>query len=296
MGLLRGYPELSPSPFWVRIQTMHYGPHPTVCRPPMSVRSRLGRFRALLPILLVALLTGCATTQQDPIKGFWLPPDEAAWSHAPARGIDLKHEDGSISHVTQGAIQNAISVKGDIERASGVHAELGLVDTEQPNAFALHHQGRPVVAISLSWLRELGQDRDALATTIGHELAHLHLGHSGDERKEREQIRMGASQVLGTLMNIAGVPMGGTIASIGVTAFTRSFTREEERAADDYGIRWAVAAGYDPCGRVRTMKMYQRMQADGAGLPILSTHPGAAERSGIANELSLKTRGTPCGI
>lgn len=264
-----------------------------VIDPPMS---RLDTSRTLLLVLLTTLVTGCATTQQNPVETLWLPPDEGSWSHAPATGIELSHEDGSTTHVTQAAIRNAVTVKERIERVSGVHAELGLVDTASPNAFAFHHEGRPVIAISLSWLRALGHDRDALATTIGHELAHLHLGHSGDERKEREQVRMGASHVLGTLMNIAGVPLGGTIANIGVTAFARSFTRDEERAADDYGIRWAVAAGYDPCGRVRTMRIYRRMQADNHGPSFLSTHPGATERSEIANELSLKINGERCGI
>lgn len=258
--------------------------------------SKLSTSRAVLSILLAILLSGCATTQQNPINSLWLPPHEGAWPHVSTTGIDLTHGDGSISHISQTAIQNAVIVKERIERVSGVHAELGLVDTNSPNAFAFHHEGRPVIAISLSWLKELGHDRDALATTIGHELAHLHLGHSGDERKEREQIRMGASQVLGTLMNIAGVPLGGTIANIGVTAFARSFTRDEERAADDYGIRWAVAAGYDPCGRVRTMKMYQRVQSDENGLSFLSTHPGGTERSDAANNASLKINGRPCGI
>lgn len=245
-------------------------------------------------LLITVLISGCATTSENPIETLWLPFPQNTLDRVSTSGISLKRQDGTVQYISHNTVRNLTTVMNNVEKISGVNADLGLVDTDYPNAFAFHHEGRPVIAISLSWLKELGHDKDALATTIGHELAHLHLGHTGDKRKEREQIRMGASQVLGTLMNIAGVPMGGTIASIGVTAFARSFTRDEERAADDYGIRWAVAAGYDPCGRARTMKMYQRMQADEHDLSFLSTHPGATERSDAANDASLKIKGRLC--
>ena len=191
-------------------------------------------------------------------------------------------------------IRNVVNVKERVEQASGTRAELGLVDTDQPNAFAFNHQGRSVIVISLSWLDRLGHDSDALATTIGHELAHLHLGHTGAARKEREETARGASHLLGTLLSLAGVPMGGTIASIGVTAIARSFTRDEERAADDAGIRWAVAAGYDACGKARVVKMYQEMRSGAVDIPFLSTHPSYGERSDLANEFSQKAKGRDC--
>ncbi len=245
-------------------------------------------------LFLIAVVSGCATTSQNPVKAFWLPPSQDAWARVPAAGMNLKHQDGSSRNVSYTVVRNLVTVKERLEQTSGVRAELGLVDTDIPNAFAFQHQGRPVIAISLSWLDQLGHDTDALATTIGHELAHLHLGHSGAARKERKETAKGASLLLGTILNLAGVPIGGMIANIGVTAFARSFTRDEERAADDLGIKWAVAAGYDPCGRTSTMKMYQRMRTGILDIPFLSTHPGAAERSEVANEISLKSKGKPC--
>ena len=120
------------------------------------------------------------------------------------------------------------------------------------------------------------------------------MGHTGAARKKRDDTAKGTSHAVGTVLSLVGVPMGGAIASIGVTAYATSFTRDEERAADDYGIRWAVAAGYDPCGRARTMKMYQRLHAGSVDIPFLSTHPGAAERSDLANEYSRKLNSHSC--
>ncbi len=246
------------------------------------------------PLLFVFLLSGCATTQQNDVKAFWLPPSQDAWSQVPPSGLTLRRRDGAARFVSGPVVHNVVDVKENLERVSGVRADLALVEMDPPNALAFNYQGRPAIALSLSWLDQLGQDPDALATTIGHELAHIYLGHTGAARKKREETAQGTSQALGTLLNLSGVPMGGAIASLGVTAVARSFTRDEERAADDYGIRWAVAAGYDPCGRARTMEMYRRLRAGGADIPFLSTHPGATERSDLANEYSLKINNRPC--
>ena len=240
------------------------------------------------------LASGCASTRQSDVKGFWLPASQDAWSKVPPAGLTLRRRDGTARFVAEPVLHNVVMVKAALEQVSGVHADLGLVEMDPPNALAFDYQGRPVIAVSLSWLDQLGQDTDALATTMGHELAHIHLGHTGAARKKREESAQGSSQVLGTLLNLSGVPLGGAIAAIGVTAYARSFTRDEERAADDYGIRWAVAAGYDPCGRARTMKMYQRLGVGGTTIPFLSTHPGASERSDLANEYSRKINNRAC--
>lgn len=251
--------------------------------------------RSWILVVVSLFASGCATGPQDLVKELWVPPSQEAWEKVPPGGYKLSHRDGTNRHVSYALVRNLVAVKGRIEQVSGVRADLGLVDTELPNAFSFHYQGRPLVAISLSWLDRLGNDRDALAITIGHELAHLHLGHSGLARKEREDAAKGASQVVGLLLSFAGVPMGGTIASAGFTAYARSFSRDEERAADEHAIKWAVAAGFDPCGGVRTMRMYQRLRASAVDVPFLSTHPGAEERADAANDASLKARGKACG-
>jgi predicted Zn-dependent protease len=251
-----------------------------------------GSLRPLIIGLVVLASSSCATTQQSPVKALWLHPLQDHWTRVANTGVNLIHRDGSKRFVSAPIIRNVVTAKERIEQVSGVKAELGLVDTDFPNAFAFHHQGRPVIAISLSWLDQLGQDPDAIATTLGHELAHLHLGHGGAARKERQDAARSASQVL--ILNLAGVPMGGTIANIGVTAFARSFTRDEERAADDLGIRWASTAGYDPCGKAHVVKMYQRIRSGSLDIPFLSTHPSYGERSDVANEYSRKVRNRPC--
>jgi len=252
------------------------------------------RGRLLFPLLFLFLASGCATTQKNEVKALWLPPSQDAWAQVPPSGLTLRRRDGSARFVSGPVVHNVVDVKADLERISGVRADLALVDMGPPNALAFDYQGRPVIALSLSWLDRLGQDPDALATTIGHELAHTYLGHTGAARKKRDDTAQGTSQAVGALLSLTGVPMGGAIAALGVTAVSRSFTRDEERAADEYGLRWAVAAGYDPCGRARTMKMYRELHTGSADIPFLSTHPGATERSDLANEYSRKINHRAC--
>lgn len=237
-----------------------------------------------LTLLLLVLLSGCAS---HGIRESWLP-DEASWQSARIEGARLNYANGSPSkYIPPHKINALVLAKERLERASGTKAELALVETDAPNAFAVIHNGRPVIAISLSMLDALSSDRDALATTIGHELAHLHLGHLGAARAEREEA-IRAGEVAGALMNLV-VPWSGTIASAGNTAYQRSFNRDEERAADDLGIRWAVEAGYDACGHHRVMSAFQS-----PSVPFLSNHPGYVERSELASEYAVKATGKPC--
>lgn len=250
-------------------------------------------WRALLSITLLGLV-GCATTQQNPIKAVWALPADA-WSRGTVTGLSLRQKDGTIRAVPADKARTLTTVKQRMETVSPVRAELAIVETDTPNAFAFHHQGRQTIAFSLSWLDQLGHDADAIAVTMGHEFAHLHLGHSGAARKEREDTARGVSNVLGTILNVAGVPFGGTIAGLGVTAVARSFTRDEERAADELGLQWAIGAGFDACGKARAVAMYQRMRSGSLDIPFLSTHPSYGERSDLANDISMRTKGRGCG-
>jgi predicted Zn-dependent protease len=240
----------------------------------------------LYVVVAVVLLSGCAS--QGGIRESWLPQDPAYWEDARKNGASLRLQNGSVYRVIPPLdINRLVLVKERLERVSGVKSELALVETDSPNAFAIVHQGRQIIAFSLSMLDALGADRDALATTMGHELAHLHLGHLKGARKEREDtIKVG--QVAGAVMNVL-VPWSGTIASVGITAYQQSFTRDEERAADDQGLKWAIEAGYDPCGHYRVARAFHN-----PSVPFLSSHPGYAERSSLASEYALTATGKGC--
>lgn len=240
--------------------------------------------RSYLVVLL--LVTGCAS--QSPIKTAWTPTNEQ-WESVRKTGTNLNRPNGARLFLPAQIVNNLLTAKERIEARAGFTADLAIVETDSPNAFAKIHNGRPLVAFSTSYLHHLGRDRDAVATTMGHELAHLKLGHSGEAQKAREEAAQGISAAVGTAVGLF-VPFGATLTNVAVTSYYRSFTRDEERAADDLGLRWAVDAGYDPCGKARTVEVFAK--AYGASIPFLSTHPGYGERSELANEYA-KREGRP---
>lgn len=224
--------------------------------------------RPSLPLVLVALLAGCASSSPV-VRQTWLPASPDHWQGTVTSGVTLDMRNGSSRHIPGKVMDTVLTVKARLQDVSGVKAELALVDTEHPNAYATVHGSRPIIALSLSYLEHFGSDQDALAATIGHELAHVHLGHGAAAR------------------HADGVALNGVSGS-GAASELNSTARDEERHADTLGMKWATAAGYDPCGQARIFR------AMAHGTPTLSTHPGFAERIEAADAASKNTTGRSC--
>lgn len=250
----------------------------------------------LAAVLLCFLLSACATGSDvgNKVHDVWLPEGQDGWKVAAARGLTLHGSDKSKTRVVPApVVAKLIAAKERIELAGGARAELALVDSTQPNAFVFNYGKRRMVAFTLQWLDKLGHDGDAIAAVMGHELAHIHLGHSAADRRKRDKSAQEAGQVAGILLSIIGVPFGGTLAGTAASAYARSFTRDEERAADELGLKWAIAAGYDPCGMQRVMGMYDQLDRV-APHPWLSTHPGHEERAENASRMARAAGGAAC--
>lgn len=222
------------------------------------------------------LLTGCATPPEPaPAAQAWTP-DDAWWVAAGRSGGEFVAEDGSLRRVKARHARNLYEVGGRIREQSGIAADIALVDDDSLNAFATDTGGRRRIALTLPLLEAIGDDRDALATSIGHEAAHLHYAH-GATRRERNQ------PVIGDATAIAG------IISVNTT-----FSRYEEREADIKGIEWAVAAGFSPCGLARTLRLLEARTGGAEDGRFGATHPGYRERIRRAYALSKRLTGTGC--
>ncbi len=215
--------------------------------------------------LLALVLLPAGTVLAHPTKQTWLPVAPDHWQSMVAHGgVTLTLRDGGTKFIPATLMGAVLRVKSRLEAVSGQAAELALVHSEQPNAYALVHAGRPVIALSLSYLDRVGPDEDALAATIGHELAHLRMGHSSADRHAHGVMPQTGEQEEDLL------------------------AREQERAADTLGMQWVAQAGFDPCGQVRLFRTLS------AYVPAGATHPGLAERTTAANEAYRKASGRHC--
>jgi predicted Zn-dependent protease len=227
--------------------------------------------RKLLLALALAVLAGCTST---PV--IWNAEEIAATPYAL---MELRRHDPRdiAATVPVARVRGAVETVRRVGEVAGISPSLYLIDGAEPNAFATTHEGRHYVAVSVGLLDLLAEDLDAWAALMGHELAHLALGHV-ESTTQRGRASVAASQVLGAVLQASGIPFGGAVASVSVTAVERIYSRDEEREADRAGFDYAVRAGFDPGGAVR---LWEKMAAASRGsiaLPFLSSHPQDAER------------------
>ncbi len=164
-----------------------------------------------------------------------------------------------------------------------------VLDTADVNAFALPggyvYVTRGLVA--------LAQDEAELAGVIGHEIGHVTAGHSG-LRQDRSMIAsvgllvgsLGLA-VLGVDPTLARVAAeGAQIAAGGALA---SYSRADELAADNLGVRYLARAGYDPYAQADFMERlgaHGALEAriagrdyDPAATGFFASHPATADRT-----------------
>jgi metalloendopeptidase OMA1, mitochondrial len=173
------------------------------------------------------------------------------------------------------------TVAGRLSRATGQGGqnfqwEVSLVSDNQVNAFCL--PGGKIVVYT--GILPVTQNDAALATVMGHEMAHATSRH-------------GAQRVLQT--NLTQTAMTGVAASLGDMDYEKQraimgalgagakygilmpFSRKHESEADEIGLMYMARAGYDP---EESIRFWQRMEHASQGAPpeFLSTHPSHGTR------------------
>ena len=191
--------------------------------------------------------------------------------------IDLRNADNKVLlTVEKRTMQKLFLWHVRIARAANVQAELLLVDGDEPNAFAALIRDRRAVAINLGMVKLIGPDDDQFAALLGHEMAHWARGHV-DSGRTRSSTIQGLGTLVGVGLGIAGVPAAGLISGLSADIIESSFSRDDEREADTWGIDYMMAAGSDPWAAVR---LHEKMLALPGHLriPFLSSHPSSQER------------------
>ncbi|MDH3404539.1 MAG: M48 family metalloprotease [Acidobacteriota bacterium] len=144
-----------------------------------------------------------------------------------------------------------------------------LADDEIVNAFALPG-GRIYVTRGL--LAHLNREAE-LAGVLGHEIGHVSARHAVNGLSRELAITAG---VLAGLALFDVDDDAQAIAALGLGLLFLKFGRNQERQADELGVRYAERAGLDPWGVVdvlRVLEQVSRAQGDGWFPVWLSTHP-----------------------
>ena len=116
----------------------------------------------------------------------------------------------------------------------------------------------------------------ALATVLGHEVAHATAEHSA-ERIEREHLTKVAAAIIAGGVAFTPRQYVRVFALLG-TAGSLPFSRSQESEADHIGLVYMARAGYQPRQAVAFWKRMQRASKGKAPPEILSDHPSDAHR------------------
>jgi predicted Zn-dependent protease len=122
---------------------------------------------------------------------------------------------------------------------------------------------------------------DAVAVVMGHEVSHALLQHGN----ERMSAQLG-TEVVGTGLQVALSSKPVETQNAFLTAFgvgsqvglLLPFSRNQESDADEWGLKFAAMAGYNP---EEAISLWERMEKAGSGQKppeFLSTHPSEGKR------------------
>jgi len=245
---------------------------------------RIGR--SLGALAIAAAAAACAT---NPVTGrpevvLMSPERESAAGKQEAaeveRDIGLVNDPALTAYVAQiGSRLAKLSPRKDTAY------RFAIADMAEPNAFAL-----PGGYVYVSrGLLAYANTEDELAGVIGHEIGHVAARHAA--QRETRSIGVGLLSVLGAIA--AGVIGGGEAASaasqlgqVAGAGAIASYSRDQERQADQIGQQLAAAGGWDPAGLADflvTLDREGRIQEGGPrGPSFLDSHPQPGERATVA--------------
>ena len=149
-----------------------------------------------------------------------------------------------------------------------------VVDDPTPNAFAAPGGFIFITRGLLAMMRNEAE----LATVLGHEIGHVTARHSVSMMSKAQlgQIGLGVGSIISPT-----VAQFGELAAGGLQLLFLSYSRDDERQADDLGYRYALTQGYDVREMVKVFVSLQQTSKLAGDSPIpnwLSSHPYPAER------------------
>ena len=154
--------------------------------------------------------------------------------------------------------------------------QVSLIRSSQVNAFCL--PGGKIVVYT--GILPVTQNEPALATVLGHEMAHATSRHGSQRVLEQNLAQTAMTGVAISLSDMDYDKQRAVMGALGAgTQFgvLMPFSRKHESEADAIGLHYMARAGYDPRESIR---FWQRMESAGSAQPpeFLSDHPSHGAR------------------
>lgn len=149
-----------------------------------------------------------------------------------------------------------------------------VLDDPVVNAFALPGG---YIYVTRGILAHIGSEAE-LAGILGHEIGHVTARHSVGRMSTQQLAQLGLA--IGTALrpDLEGI---ANVAGAGLQVAFLKYGRDDERQADELGLRYMLRGNYDPREMPQVFDMLDRVTKDagGGGTPEwLSTHPNPGNR------------------
>lgn len=192
-------------------------------------------------------------------------------------GAPVKLPDGTtLSNIPIEHLRALYEAHDRIGAVSKVNSELALLIEPAPNARA--HFGQRMIVVTTGMLQIVGADANMIAAVLGHEFAYLSLRHAVQRALNVDALVYGgmavASNVSGRTKDNAAALRAG-VAAVGLMA--ASFSRRQEKEADQVGVELMSRAKYDPQGVLKLLEIFVKL-AGNRQTGYLDSHPGFEDR------------------
>jgi beta-barrel assembly-enhancing protease len=226
-------------------------------------------------------LTGCSHNPVTGKKELHLISESQEISLGEQHYLVMQQAQGGEYLPDDGALACYVQDVGDkLARVSdrpSLPYQFVVLDNSIPNAWALPG-GK--IAINRGLLLELHSEAE-LAAVLAHEIVHSAARHGaqGMERGILMQLGLlGFSQVLKD-HKYENIAVGAAAVGTGLVAL--KYSRNAEFEADHYGIKYMVAAGYDPQAAVELQRIFLSLSKEKESnwfVGLFATHPPSLER------------------
>ncbi len=179
-------------------------------------------------------------------------------------------------------VQARADEMGKISHRPNIQYHLRILDSPVVNAFAVPGG---YVYLTRGILAQLNNEAE-LTGVIGHEMGHIAARHTVSQQSKQQ---------LGQLLLIGGMIASEKFASYaqyamqGMQLLFLSFSREDERQADQLGVEYSSKIDYDAHKMADFFNVLNKMSlaSNQAGIPtFLSTHPDPGDRYVAVNQMA----------